>query len=506
MKNKGLSITLIANIIAFAVNIGINFFLTPFVVSRIGSEAYGFYSLAGNFTSYAQILTVALNSMAGRFITIAITQKDYKSANEYFNSIFVANIILSLFLIIPMIIFVGNMENIININYNLINDVKILFILTFAGLIITLIGTTFSESLFAANRLDIQAKRNIESYILKALTLVILYVLLKPYVSYMGIATLVTTLYVFFLNIYYTKKLLPEINVDIKNYRWKKIKTVLSSGLWNSVNRFSVVLSDGLDLLITNLFIDSTTMGVFAIAKTIPNLLSSFVTTIAGVFAPGYTIAFANNNRDEFLYRIRVGIIILSIACNVVIVGLTVIGKDFFSLWVPQQNSSILQMLSILTLSGLIVHGGVQAVYNIFTVVNKVKMNAVITLITSIANIILVFVLLKYSNMGVYAVAMVSSITCNLRNLLFAIPYAAYCIEVKKSFFYKPVVLNIIALVVSIILCKAIKFAINIDSWLILFAVGLTVIIVTLIISFIIITNMKEKKSIINFMKYKLRK
>ena len=37
---------MIAQIISFALNLGINFFLTPYVVTHVSKEIYGFVSLA----------------------------------------------------------------------------------------------------------------------------------------------------------------------------------------------------------------------------------------------------------------------------------------------------------------------------------------------------------------------------------------------------------------------------------------------------------------------------
>lgn len=67
--------------------------MTPFIVEKIGVEANGFVSLANNFVEYAQLITIAVNSMAGRFITIKLHQKNTDDANKYFSSVFIANLI-----------------------------------------------------------------------------------------------------------------------------------------------------------------------------------------------------------------------------------------------------------------------------------------------------------------------------------------------------------------------------------------------------------------------------
>ena len=73
---------MIATLIAFAVNMGINFFLSPYIISNVGMDAYGFVTLANNFVMYASLITIALNSMASRFITVELYRNNKEEANE----------------------------------------------------------------------------------------------------------------------------------------------------------------------------------------------------------------------------------------------------------------------------------------------------------------------------------------------------------------------------------------------------------------------------------------
>ena len=93
-KNKQMTINLVSGIVLLIVNVIISFFLYPRIIETLGEEAYGFVSLANNFVNYATVVTIALNSMASRFLTIAVHKGDEKAANQYFNSIFISNIFL----------------------------------------------------------------------------------------------------------------------------------------------------------------------------------------------------------------------------------------------------------------------------------------------------------------------------------------------------------------------------------------------------------------------------
>ena len=70
--SKQMAINMVAAIVSFLIGTGINFVLAPYLVKELGSETYGFIGLANNFVQYATIVTSALNSMSGRFISIEI--------------------------------------------------------------------------------------------------------------------------------------------------------------------------------------------------------------------------------------------------------------------------------------------------------------------------------------------------------------------------------------------------------------------------------------------------
>ena len=72
----------------------------------MGAEAYGFVKLANDFASYGSLVTLALNSMASRFIMLKNEQGDKEAARSYYTSITIANVILSLVLLLPTILMV----------------------------------------------------------------------------------------------------------------------------------------------------------------------------------------------------------------------------------------------------------------------------------------------------------------------------------------------------------------------------------------------------------------
>ena len=80
--NKQTTINLITSLAAFVINAGISFVLTPYILEKLGNEAYGFIGLAYDFVNYAGILTLALNSMSCRFVSYEYHRGNKEKADK----------------------------------------------------------------------------------------------------------------------------------------------------------------------------------------------------------------------------------------------------------------------------------------------------------------------------------------------------------------------------------------------------------------------------------------
>lgn len=505
-RNKQLTINMISQIMGFVVSSGIGFFLTPYIVKTVGAEAYGFVNLANNFISYAQILSVALNSMASRFITIKIHKNDTEGVNKYFTSILLANIILAIVTSVLAIVLVFNLNKIVSISNNILFDVKILWIFIFLNFTVTILGGTYGIATFACNRLDLAAIANIKANILKALVLVTMYLFLKPNVWYIGFASVLYTVYILFKNIKYTKKLLSDINVKLKYFDIRAIIEVVSSGIWNTLANIGQLLSVGIDLLVTNLYLGAGIMGTLSLAKTIPLLISNINSLLASVFAPELTIAYAKNDRIELIGTLKQSMKIMGIIVTIPMAMLIVYGDIFYSLWAPTENSRLLQILSIITISCSIIECSIMSIYYLFTAMNKVKENSIAVLIQGVLNLVFIILALKFTNLGIFAVAGVSTILIIIRNIIFTIPYAAKLLGLKWYTFFSSVFNSLMSVGIVSIISYGVRISLNLDGWIGLIIKVSISCIIGLVINVILFLNSKDRNKIYSIYKNKIRK
>lgn len=504
---KRLAINLISNLTAFIIQFGINLFLTPYIVNSLGSEAYSFIPLTNNIIGYITIISVAFYSMTGRFISVSLNQGDKKQANIFFNSSTVANCALTLLLLIPAsILLVLYVNRILIIPDYLVKDVQITFFFSLCAMNISMALASFGSVYFVKNRVDLSAKRNIEGNIIRVVVLVALFTIFRPKIYFLNATALIVTLYSCGANLYYTKKLMPEITLQRQYVKKSAVKTLLSSGIWNSVNELSTVLLTTLDLFLANLLAGSLASGSYSVAKTVPNFVQSIISVLVAVFVPQLTIYFAQHKQKEMTSNIAFSIKFIGILTAIPVGFLLAAGQDFFQLWVPTQDASLLHGLSALTLIPLAITSCTSIINNVFTVSNKLRIPSLILLLFGIINTIAVVILMKYTSLGIWAIPIVALVTGIARSLFFNPIYATHCLGVKRKTFYPSIVRGSACTFVMAIVTFAYKVFFTTDSWITLCICGVVCTIISSLINFTIIFNNSERTKVLNIITSQLKK
>lgn len=499
LRNRQLAINMVAQVISFVVSFGISFFLTPYIVEKIGVEANGFVGLANNFTSYASIITTALNSMAGRFITISIHREDYKSANKYMSSVFMANVITSVILTVPMIYILANIDTLFDVPNGMVTDVTVLWTFIFFSFLISNVTSVFSVATFSQNRLDIQSGTGIANNILRAIFLIFVYIVFDAKVWYLGFASLMTTMISISVNLYFKKKMLPQVHIRKEYFEMKSIKKLVASGIWNSISKISNILSEGLDLLVANLFIDAAAMGRISVAKSVPSHVLSLMGSISSVFAPQLTISYAKNDFEDIKKQLVSAIKILGFISCIPMAIIYAYGDAFFNLWVPGEDAKLLQLLAVVASLEFPLVLPLEPLWNIFTITNKVKQSSIYLVVNSALTIVIVFVLLNFAQteyQKMLIIVGVSTVFSIIRALFFLPLYGAKCLGLRWNTFYAPALKNVFVIALLTIISLILKKVVTINSWLMLIVASCITAAISIFINYFVILG-KDERSII---------
>ncbi len=488
-----ITINVFTGILVLIFNMGVSFFVSPYIVKTLGEEANGFTQLANNFVTYASLITIAFNSMAGRFIAVCYHKGDIEGVNKYYSSTMICNLMITLILLPVAIFVVLYLENIIKIVSADVFDVKVLFSCVFINFFISLLTSIYGISMFVKNALYIQNIISLIRSVLNAALLIILFYIFPPRIFFVSMIGVALSIVFTCVNVFIHKSLMPNIHIRKQYFSIEAVKRMVSSGIWNTINQCGNLLMTGLDLIVTNLLVSPASMGVLAVAKTVPTAITNLASTLNSNLAPSLTINWAKGNRAVLLRTLRSGMKLSSVIVSIPLMVFCAFGVEFYSLWMPTLDAKQLTLLSFLTCMALVPWAGPQALNNIFTATNKLKVNSVTFCISGLLNVVVVFLLLKYTDLGIYAVAGTSSVIQIIRCVTVTAPYIAHLMELKWYTFYRDALLSTFCCLLNYIISRAVGMVIGANNWGILVLDVALSVIISFGVDLIVVLNKEER-------------
>lgn len=496
-----LAINMASGIAFYALNLCVTFFLTPYIVRKLGMDAYGFIGLSNNLLSYTSLVTVTINAYAGRFISVAYHSGDMEKANRYLNSVFFANLAICTILTVGLFIATLFLQDLINIPPSLVNDVKILFLTLSLSLCISVMIGVMGVGMFIKGRLDLDNIINTVLRLLQASLLLLLFGILPAKLWYFGVTALIMAVARLFRNRFYLRKLTPELHIRRAMFRLKDLLEVVSAGLWNLVTRLSNILSNGLSLLLANLFINAQSMGVLSIAQSLPSLIIGFFGMIVGNFTPELTRLYAHNDIQGMKHNLFQSMRIIGAMSAIPLSILYSYSDIFYKLWLPGQDSEWLYILSCTGAVGLITALPQQTLCQIFTITNKVKrtsLNMLYTSIATFATVIGSMFIFKEDSSRLLMLASTTSAFMALRNATFIPLYGAKCLHLPRMTFYPAIIKNTLSVIALSFISILFKYFMLTSSWSSLFLGCLFTTVVGAVISYMLIFTPSDRTFIKN--------
>ena len=160
----------------------------------------------------------------------------------------------------------------------------------------------------------------------------------------------------------------------------------------------------------------------------------------------------------------------------------------------------------ILTLINVIINAYMYSIHSLYIALDKVKMYSLIILVCSFVSFGATLILLKYTSLGVYAVAGTSTAVLFFVNLFLIPMYAEHILGIKYFSILKTILKNYVALGLTCVLFILFKPLFGFDSWLKFLLAAVVSAIVGYPLDFAILLNKDEKNKFLTTLKNKLRK
>lgn len=462
---KKITYTLIISVIAMAINYMISLVLTSYVTEHLGAEAYGFISLTKNISNYAIIFTSCLNAYSSRYITIAYHENNIQKASIYFSSVFYANVILSLIILIISGVGIIYIDKLLVIPNDLLTDVKLLLLLDFLNYMFLATGSCFSVYALIADKLEVLNLIKLFSYVAEALILLCLFVCFEPSITYVGLGLLASSIIYVIGNLFAEIRYVSSLKIKRTLFKLSAVKDLVLSGIWNAVNSIGNILQSGLDLIVSNLLLTGVAMGQISIVKSLSTIFTTLCQLVASPYHATLLRKYSDNDVDGVVSVFKASMKLNGFFSTLLFAGFAVFGELYYKLWTPSQDTSVLYMLTVLTLLGSVSEGIAFPLFYTYTLTLKNKIPCMVTIASGLINVAGMYILIKYFKLGVTAIVLTTTVLGWGTYFVFTPIYAAKCLGCSPKVYY-PTIFRILVTCIGMTLCVRLLAFIDLPlSW-----------------------------------------
>lgn len=493
---RSLILTLATTGVATLLAFGINFFVTPFITERLGADAYGFINLANAFVSYAMIGTTAITSFATRYIGVEYINGRYEEASRYFSTVLVATAALTLLIFLGLVLVDANLSTLMNVPSGLLPDVQYLMVLVFANFLVVTASTCFSCSAYIENKLSVLGVFQSASYVVESAVLLLLYGSLGPQVSFFGVGLLAAGAVVLAGNLYIFTRYTPDLRFSFRYFDAGRLAGLVKNGIWNSVNQLGNALNSGLDLVVANLLLNPLAMGQVAISKTFSGVFSRLFQLVSTSFQPLFLESYSRGDEGGLKKELLVSMKMSGMVSNILFAGFFALCPAFYRLWIPSQDQGLLYALTMLTVACSAFEGPVNPLYYVYTLTVRNRVPCSVTVAGGVLNVLGMFLLIEHTSLGVYSIAITTTVIMGFINLVTNPIYISRCIGEKPLFFYPTLFRVLLSCLVMCGVFWAISAAVPLDTWVGFAACALVCAACGVLIHLLVALSREEKKAL----------
>lgn len=442
----------ILNISLLLVGLIISFFLTPFIVNKLGTSLYGLYGLIISLTGYLVVLDFGLGNTLTKYTSEYYTLQKYNDLSETASTLLVIYAVIGvggIFLTFLLSLFLP----LFHVPVQYLSISKWAFILSGITFALSLPLSLYSGLIAGLQRYDIKAYIGIAVTVINAA--ITLFVLMNGgRLISLILINLFSQVLIGILSILAVKHLYRHnIKISLHFFRKSKIKELFLFSVSVFIIQIAGILSFNTDNIVIGYFLTLEAVALYTIAQKLIKLLTALVFQLVDVLFPAFSaLAAVGDNKRIILYYINAVEIALVFSAPAFI-GFLVFGKDLLTLWVGSKFGIGYSVLIILS-AAMFFHYPSHVGGLLLIGIKRHKTLSYIAIIDAISNLIMSILLIK--PFGIAGVAMGTAIAMFVSNGIVIPFYIDVILDIPHINFImvyvKVLVTALIPVIVAIIL------------------------------------------------------
>ena len=410
----------------------ISFLMLPFLVSKLGDEWYGIWTVLGSLIGYYYLVDFGLATAVTRYITQYISKNDKDNANSVINTALVIYSAMALAICI-ITITVSYFVHYFVPNARDLFIIRVAILIMGFNLAIEFPFKAFAGIIGAYVRYDLITYAHIFTLLLSTALIVILMNLGYGIIalSIIGfICSQISNIIFYFIS----KYLFSDMQISRKFFRKDKVKELFGYSVWSFLIQIGDQMRFRIDSIVIAWMLTAGHVTHYFIGARLAEYFLIMIFRATSIMTPVFTRYHAQGNyeeiRSKLLFMTKINTILSVFAGGLIII----VGRSFIMRWMGEHYLDAYPVLVVLMIAMII-----QAIYNpsnnVLFAISKHRYLAIVDIAEGVINLGLSIILINYY--GIMGVALGTAIPLIISRLIILPLYVCQCVElpVKKYFF-----------------------------------------------------------------------
>ena len=348
LRARHIARSVLSNWFAIAASMAVAFFLSPFLVHRLGNVDYGVWVLAISSVSYLGLLDLGLRNSVTMFVSKGHATGDHEGASEVLSAALWVRIQLGGLVLLLCGGFAVIFPLMFKVPAALASDARVVVLLMGLNFAIYMSIGVFGGVLSALNRYDL--------YTLVVLTQLTLRVIGIVWVLRTGHGIVAIACCELFaatvgniLFVYVARRIYPELTIRLKKPKWEVLKKIWSYSVYVFLVMVAIQLIYQTDNLVVGAFVSASAVTFYSIGNSLCRYTQQLVGAMTATFTPAASTYDATGDASSLRALYYNGTRATMAVSLPVLVTLIFRGDNFIGVWMgPQYSRTSGTVLAIL--------------------------------------------------------------------------------------------------------------------------------------------------------------
>lgn len=395
-RDKQLKIGMLLSYLSIVINIVAGLLYTPWMISKIGKESYGLYTIATSLITLF-LVDFGLSSATARYVSKYRAEGNDEKANLFLGAVYKLYFLIDLVLIVVFTVVFFLLDHIyVKLTPQELDQFRVVYLIAASFSVFNFPFVTFNGILTAHEKfIPLKAADIIQRVLTVGLTVGALLMGKGLYavVAVNAIAGVVITLYK-----YIVVKTTTNVKIKLKKTDKGLYKEILSFSIWATVASLAQRLIFTITPSILGIVANTFQASIFGVITTIEQYSYLITGAINGMFMPQIARLYAEKRESELSpLMLKVGK--FQYALNgLIVVGFAVVGQAFLQLWLQgdvytaADRTQMYYGILLVLVPGLF-YNSLQIANTALIVVKRVDLQAYVGIAIGVVNVALSFVM-----------------------------------------------------------------------------------------------------------------